>query len=118
VDVAYSAADAGETSRVHPQVPMRLAVFDRTAALLPLSVDQLVDSALVVHPCALLDALVEMFMLLWDQAVPVVPAGVDMADARRRTRTAPPAVGRRGLTQQALSMDCRAVFSADCSDRP
>jgi DNA-binding CsgD family transcriptional regulator len=85
LDEAYSAADAGETSRVHPQVPMKLAVFDRRAALLPLSVDQLVDSALVVHPCALLDALVEMFTLLWDQAVPVVPGGVDMADARLMT---------------------------------
>ncbi|TDO44383.1 sugar-specific transcriptional regulator TrmB [Kribbella sp. VKM Ac-2527] len=85
VDEAYSAADAGESSRVHPQVPMKLAVFDRTAALLPLSVDQLVDSALVVHPCALLDALIEMFTLLWDQAVPVVPARMDPLDARLMT---------------------------------
>lgn len=85
VDEAYSAADAGETSRVHPQVPMKLAVFDQTAALLPLSVDQLVDSALVVHPCALLDALIEMFTLLWDQAVPVVPTQIDGLDARLMT---------------------------------
>jgi hypothetical protein len=86
VDEAYSAADAGETSRVHPQVPMKLAVFDRKVALLPLSVDQLVDSALVVHPCALLDALMEMFNLLWDQAVPVVPpAKTDPLDARLMT---------------------------------
>ncbi|ADB32561.1 transcriptional regulator, TrmB [Kribbella flavida DSM 17836] len=85
VDEAYSAADAGETSRVHPQVPMKLAVFDRTAALLPLSVDQLVDSALVVHPCALLDALIEMFTLLWDQAVPMAPAERDPLDARLMT---------------------------------
>ncbi|GAB2643746.1 LuxR C-terminal-related transcriptional regulator [Kribbella swartbergensis] len=86
VDEAYSAADAGETSRVHPQVPMKLAVFDRRVALLPLSVDQLVDSALVVHPCALLDALIEMFTLLWDQAVPVVPAvKADPTDARLMT---------------------------------
>jgi len=86
VDEAYSAADAGETSRVHPQVPMKLAVFDGRAALLPLSVDQLVDSALVVHPCALLDALIEMFTLLWDQAVPVVAApGTDQLDARMMT---------------------------------
>jgi DNA-binding NarL/FixJ family response regulator len=85
IDEAYSAADAGETSRVHPQVPMKLAVFDRQAALLPLSVDQLVDSALVVHPCALLDALVEMFWLLWDQAVPVVTAGMDPLEARLMT---------------------------------
>ncbi|MEU4606286.1 helix-turn-helix transcriptional regulator [Kribbella sp. NPDC023972] len=86
VDQAYSAADAGETSRMHPQVPMKLAVFDRKAALLPLAVDQLVDSALVVHPCALLDALIEMFTLLWDQAVPVVaPAKTDPLDARLMT---------------------------------
>ncbi|TCM40236.1 LuxR C-terminal-related transcriptional regulator [Kribbella sp. VKM Ac-2568] len=85
VDEAYSAADAGETSRVHPQLPMKLAVFDRKVALLPLSVDQLVDSALVVHPCALLDALIEMFSLLWDQAVPVVPARMDPLDARLMT---------------------------------
>ena len=85
IDEAYSAADAGEASRVHPQVPMKLAVFDRQAALLPLSVDRLVDSALVVHPCALLDALVEMFSLLWDQAVPVVTAGMDPLEARLMT---------------------------------
>jgi len=86
VDEAYSAADAGETSRVHPQVPMKLAVFDRRIALLPLSVDQLVDSALVVHPCALLDALIEMFTLLWDQAVPVVPSvKADPTDTRLMT---------------------------------
>ncbi|MFC0625518.1 helix-turn-helix domain-containing protein [Kribbella deserti] len=86
VDEVFSAADAGETSRVHPQVPMKLAVFDTTAALLPLSVDQLVDSALVVHPCALLDALIEMFSLLWDQAVPIVTSTPgDQLDARMMT---------------------------------
>ncbi|WP_112247379.1 helix-turn-helix domain-containing protein [Kribbella monticola] len=85
IDEAYSAADAGESSRVHPRVPMKLAVFDRTAALLPLAVEELVDSALVVHPCALLDALTEMFWLLWDQAVPVVPASLDPLEARLMT---------------------------------
>ena len=72
VDEAYSAADAGETSRVHPQVPMKLAVFDGTTALLPLSGDQLVSSALVVHRSSLVDALGELFELLWRDAVPVV----------------------------------------------
>jgi hypothetical protein len=86
VDQAYSAADAGEISRIHPQPPMKLALFDQKAALLPLVVDQLVDSALVVHPCALLDALTQMFWLLWDQAVPVVPSPkADPTDARLMT---------------------------------
>lgn len=72
VDEAYSAAEAGEESRVHPKVPMKLAVFDNDAALLPLAAGHWVDSALVVHPCALLDALVELFQVLWEQAHPVV----------------------------------------------
>ena len=39
-----------------------------------------------MHPCALLDALIEMFWLLWDQAVPVVPAAkADPTDARLMT---------------------------------
>jgi hypothetical protein len=93
VDEAFSAAEAGETSRVHPQVPMKLAIFDETAALLPLSVDQLIDSALVVHPCALLDALLEMFGLLWEQALPVVGPDLvaedaDSLDARLMTMLA------------------------------
>ena len=73
VDEAYSASDAGEISRAHPRVPMKLAIADRTSALLPLAMDQLVDSALVVHRSALLDALVELFFLLWEQSLPVVP---------------------------------------------
>lgn len=73
VEEAYSAADAGERSRVHPSVPMKLAISDRSSALLPLAVDQMVDSALVVRGSALLDALINMFFLLWDQALPVIP---------------------------------------------
>jgi DNA-binding CsgD family transcriptional regulator len=85
IDAAYSAANAGECSRTHPHVPMKLAVFDRRAALLPLSMNQLVDSALVVHECSLLDALVQMFLLLWDQALPVVQGPTRDLDARLLT---------------------------------
>lgn len=78
VEEAHSASDAGERSRVHPEVPMKLAVSDRDLALLPLATDHAVDSALVVHSSALLDALVRLFELLWQQGVPVVrDPGVD-----------------------------------------
>lgn len=89
VEEAYSAAEAGETSRVHPNVPMKLAISDRSSALLPLAVDQMVDSALVVRGSALLDALVNMYFLLWDQALPVVPepAGGDLDDTDKRLLT-------------------------------
>ncbi|UYM04067.1 helix-turn-helix domain-containing protein [Solicola gregarius] len=86
VEGAYSAADAGERSRIHPAVPMKLAIADRSVALLPLVVDRMVDSALVVHRSALLDALVQMFFLLWDQGVPVV-GDSDASDLDRRLLT-------------------------------
>lgn len=73
VEEAYSAVSAGETSRMHPDVPIKLAISDRSLALLPLAVDAMVDSALAVHPSGLLDTLVSMFDLLWDQALPVTP---------------------------------------------
>nr|WP_306238019.1 MULTISPECIES: LuxR C-terminal-related transcriptional regulator [unclassified Ornithinimicrobium] len=76
---AYRAAAAGERSRLHADVPMKLVVADREVALLPLSLEAPGDSALVVHSSALLDALQRMFWLLWEQAVPIVPG-----DARAR----------------------------------
>lgn len=70
---AYRAAEAGERSRVHADVPMKLVIADRSVALLPLSLAAPGESALVVRSSALLDALQRMFWLLWEQAVPVVP---------------------------------------------
>lgn len=98
VDDAYDAADAGERSRVHPAVPMKLAVADRSVALLPLAVDRMVDSALVVHRSALLDALVQMFFLLWDQGLPVAGGAADA-----------PATDRRLLTMLASGMKDEAI---------
>jgi sugar-specific transcriptional regulator TrmB/DNA-binding CsgD family transcriptional regulator len=85
VEQAHSASDAGERSRVHPDVPMKLAVSDRQQALLPLAAARAIDSALVVHSSALLDALVRLFELLWDQGLPVVGDPVADLDSRLLT---------------------------------
>ncbi|WP_424535191.1 helix-turn-helix domain-containing protein [Sphaerisporangium viridialbum] len=69
-----SVAD-GEQARVG-HVPMKLAVADGRTAILPLGSeeDRAVESALVVHPSALLDALVGLFEVLWRAATPL-PVG-------------------------------------------
>lgn len=85
LDEALSATAAGEQSRVHPAVPMKLAVVDGSVAILPLSTDNLIEGALVVRRCALLDALVRMFELLWEDAVPVHPPEDGLYDARLMT---------------------------------
>jgi hypothetical protein len=69
---AMRVAADGVASRVHAQVPMKLAVFDESTALLPLSGDRLLSSALVVQRSSLVDALGELFELLWRDALPVI----------------------------------------------
>lgn len=72
LEQARSAARAGEQSRVHPNVPMKLAIADHSFALLPLAIEDMIDSALGIHPSALLDALVQLFELLWQAAIPLI----------------------------------------------
>ncbi|BCJ33697.1 hypothetical protein Athai_12000 [Actinocatenispora thailandica] len=71
------AAGAGEQSRVHAGLPMKLAIGDRRLAILPLG-GQSADAAVCIRPSALLDALIQLFELLWEQATPIaapVPEG-------------------------------------------
>lgn len=118
VDEAHSAVEAGERSRIHPDLPMKLAIGDRRQALLPLAAAEEVDSALVVHSSALLDALVRMFELLWVEASPIVKQEDDELDARlvtmltagmkddaiaRRLGVSPRTVGRRVARLMELS---------------
>lgn len=76
LDAVTRAIEKGELSRMHPKLPMKLAIADRSVALLPLVLEDMVESALVVRKCALLDALVVLFELLWEQSSPVVPGPV------------------------------------------
>ncbi|WP_262380067.1 helix-turn-helix transcriptional regulator [Nonomuraea sp. PA05] len=74
----------GEHARLGP-VPVKLAIADARTAILPLvsdedrAVESAVESALVVHPSALLDALVGLFETLWRAAVPLrlTPDGLE-----------------------------------------
>jgi DNA-binding Lrp family transcriptional regulator len=76
LEAVQRAIEKGEQSRIHPKLPMKLAIADRSVALLPLVLEDMVENALVVRKCALLDALVVLFELLWEQSSPVVPGPV------------------------------------------
>jgi DNA-binding CsgD family transcriptional regulator len=76
----------GAAARVMDGVPLKLAISDRSMAMVPLQDADPVRglTALVVRPSVLLDSLVELFEALWQRAVPLrldaegVP-GVDVA---------------------------------------
>ncbi|HET8591786.1 MAG TPA: helix-turn-helix domain-containing protein [Nakamurella sp.] len=64
---------AGEQARVTSIVPTKLAVADGSLALLPLhsGADGTQFSAILVHPCGLLDSLIALFELIWDRSHPI-----------------------------------------------
>jgi hypothetical protein len=60
--------------RVVSQLPLKLALSDRQIALIPLTQrdpESMVDSGLIVHRSALLDALIVLFDIYWERATDV-----------------------------------------------
>jgi sugar-specific transcriptional regulator TrmB len=84
LEAAQDAVRAGEQSRVHPDLPMKLAIGDRRLAILPVSTAEVIDAALCIRPSALLDALVQFFELLWSQAMPLLAVEGDAGISDRQ----------------------------------
>lgn len=60
----------GEQARVVSTVPVKLAIFDRRVALVPLiqpAPSSAIEAGLVVHESALLDALLSLFDSMWNR---------------------------------------------------
>jgi len=64
---------AGEQVRFLAESPMKMILADDQAGLIPLlATPQVLDSCILVHPSALLDALSTLFETMWQQAQPYV----------------------------------------------
>lgn len=66
----------GEEARLSTAVPIKLAISDRSLALVPISSDRdgILTACILVHPSGLLDTLVSLFELIWARAQPMVSA--------------------------------------------
>lgn len=71
LNVAERSIRIGEEARFVPNLPMKLAIFDRRIGFAPLSADDPERGALVVHPSPLLNALTALFDMVWVRAVPL-----------------------------------------------
>ncbi len=98
---------AGEQARIIAALPVHLLLVDSNLALMPLGRDRLcADGLLVVHPCALLDALSALFEMVWSSALPLsLEAGAAEPDGQ-------PAVLRNTTTRTILGL-----LSAGLSDQ-
>jgi DNA-binding CsgD family transcriptional regulator len=91
----------GGKLRLTSQIPVKLVIFDRTAALLPIRGDRPSWGSLVVHSPALVMALVALFESVWERAEPVsLTRRHDLPDADHGL----PASGRDLRTREILRM--------------
>jgi hypothetical protein len=72
-----SEIESGEEIRVFPQLPLKIAIFDRHTAFIPLNPQEADGATLIVRSSALLDALQALFETLWERSTPLAftPSG-------------------------------------------
>ncbi|MHB1433984.1 MAG: TrmB family transcriptional regulator, partial [Streptosporangiaceae bacterium] len=88
---------AGEQARLATGLPVKLAIFDRAAAVLPIGPGSGEDQIMIIRPSALLSILIQYFERIWGDAAPLlVPAIDDVRPAAARSPVTPPARGRAG----------------------
>ncbi|WP_020650964.1 helix-turn-helix domain-containing protein [Solimonas variicoloris] len=68
---ARRSIEAGEDVRVLSNLPGKLIIADRRIGLLPLNLQQPDGPVLLVRPSSLLDALCELFEMMWQRAAPI-----------------------------------------------
>ncbi|MDO3702795.1 helix-turn-helix domain-containing protein [Micromonospora sp. C28SCA-DRY-2] len=82
-DIAEGAR-LGEQDRVLPHLPTKLIIADDRIAIIPLqAAPDVLESAAVIHPSALLEAIAAMFEALWRVALPLDLAWSGAADANQ-----------------------------------
>lgn len=102
VEEVHRARAAGEQVRVASRVPTKLFIIDREIALVPLGIGTApVESAFLLGPSGLLDALIALFDAVWDaaQEFDVGPGGPDGDDVRLLTMLL------AGMTDEAIARD-------------
>ncbi|SEO78963.1 helix-turn-helix transcriptional regulator [Actinacidiphila rubida] len=70
LETALRGTAIGGEFRLSTPLPLKLVVFDRTAALLPLHGDRPSAGSLLVHSPALIDAVAALFENIWERAAP------------------------------------------------
>ena len=76
----WSAIRMGVRIRVSASVPLKLALFDDTHAIVTSVIDSQRGSAYLVHRSTLLDALSALFEAIWDRSVPLNQPATEAAE--------------------------------------
>jgi len=96
----------GEVVRVLPRMPLKMLIADRRLALVPLTLEQARDVALVLRSSLLLDALCELFEVMWDRGSPFGTASVEI---RRQQKVRRPVTGDMLVSLLAAGMNDKSI---------
>jgi hypothetical protein len=70
-DILPSVA-AGELARTRPELPIKLIISDDQLAVIPAAItSRTVDTAFIIHKSPILIALIALFEVEWERAIPV-----------------------------------------------
>lgn len=88
--------EAGEQARFFPSIPMKMNIFDRRVALIPLAEEEgTIEGAIVVHSSHLLEALLALWETFWERAFP-------LSLGEKPTQASPPGVIELSADQARL----------------
>lgn len=93
----------GEKARTLPTLPLKLYIYDQRLAIIPLSGNHVSEAIAVVHPSALLDALVALFEAYWERATPIVAVPARAVDGLGPQEAKVLTMLGAGLSDQAIA---------------
>ncbi|MGW1564054.1 helix-turn-helix transcriptional regulator [Streptomyces sp. NPDC002144] len=108
LETALRGAPTEGELRLLPGLPMKLVIFDRVAAIMPLRKDDPAAGSLVVHSSTLLEVLTALFESVWERAVPL------SLESRTASHTASPE--RQEATLHSRTRDILRLMSAGMKD--
>ena len=104
-----SESESGEEIRVFPELPFKIAIFDRRIAFIPLNPHEPESATLLVRSSALLDALYALFESLWERSTPLAFSPSGMPKITKATSRVPEAAAKlipllaAGLNDKAIA---------------
>lgn len=96
-------AARGEQARVVPDLPVKLAIADRSLAMVSLTLDPTRREAVVTESPSLVRALCDLFEFYWASAI-AVPSDRTDAAGLPESRSAAPGPGNRAATREELAL--------------
>jgi len=95
----------GEECRIAASLPFKLIVADRRIAIIPLDLRRPDGPVLLVRSSSLLDALCEVFELLWRNATPFPASDVEQASNGRRRSMPLLSLLTSGVNDKAIELE-------------